>query len=414
MTSSDPAEKMNILYISNEYPPETGYGGIATYTRHMARGMAALGHTVHVLCRSESGGDARYDDGGVTVHRVVCGQYPLPKGRFWYPFRMLCYRVISQSLIRLAWAKTVREKYNELRKELSFDVIEYPECGAEGFYLARERNLPLAVRLHTPWTLVRELDRIKEHPLDCMLQSYMEKSTIQRSRSVSSPSLALATLLKDRWHIREPAVFPNPIPIKSYRKRSGKQRWIYTGRIEYRKGVHHLIEAYALVSQTHSPPELLLVGAAVGKMEDGTLYGDYISYLIKRYAAGEKIVHIAGVGHDRIPELLQNSSAAFFPSLWENFPYSCMEAMASGLTVAASDCGGYPEMLEDGVSGLLFTSENTESIASTMRWILENPEQAEKLGKQARIRVRGHFDVSAVSPQEQRFLKQVIRTGHAA
>lgn len=405
---------MNILYISNEYPPETGYGGIATYTRHMARGMAELGHTVHVLCRSESGRDAQYDDKGVAVHRVVCGQYPLPRGRFWYPFRMLCYRVISQSLIRLAWAKTVWRKFGELCSTYSFDVIECPECGAEGFYLARERNLPLAVRLHTPWTLVRRLDRIKEHPLDCVLQAYMEKSTIRRSRSVSSPSRALASVLDDKWHIGKSSVFPNPIPIRSHKESNRNERWIYTGRIEYRKGVHHLIEAYALISRTHSPPELLLVGAAVGTMKDGTFYGDFISGLIEKYAAGAKIQHIAGVEHGRIPELLENSSAAFFPSIWENFPYSCMEAMASGLTVAASDCGGYPEMIEDKTSGLLFNTGDAESIASAMRWILENPEKAREMGKRARTRVREHFDVAAVSLKEQRFLENVIRTGRVS
>ena len=46
---------MRILFISNEYPPDTGLGGIGTYTGHIAEGLALRGHTVQVICRSVSG-----------------------------------------------------------------------------------------------------------------------------------------------------------------------------------------------------------------------------------------------------------------------------------------------------------------------------------------------------------------------
>ena len=81
---------MNILYISNEYPPETGYGGIGTYTVHIAEGMAARGHSVHVLCRSQSTEVFTVKQHGVVVHRTPPGVYPLPSQRMYYPLRKLC------------------------------------------------------------------------------------------------------------------------------------------------------------------------------------------------------------------------------------------------------------------------------------------------------------------------------------
>lgn len=405
---------MKILYISNEYPPETGYGGIATYTRHMAREMARLGHSVHVICRSEMGRNTEYEDKGIRVHRIRCGPYPLPRGRFWYPLRLLCYKVIPQSLIRLAWAKTAWETFCDLRKTHTFDIIEYPDCGAEGFHFSRKENLPLTVRLHTPWSLVRELDGIKEHILDRFLQAWLEKTAIRGSRAVSSPSHALSRLVNNMWNVQCTTVYPNPIPSSTYRKTNHNQRWIYTGRLEYRKGVHDLIKAYAQVCRTHSPPQLLLVGSAVGTMKNGTPYGEFIQNLITETKTGGKIRHIPRVVHKEVGNLLQNSSAAFFPSLWENFPYSCMEAMASGLIVAASECGGYPEMIANEINGLLFKPGDPDDLASVMRRILDTPHTMENLGEEARRTVGEFFDSKAVCRRAEQFYTDIIRSGRGA
>jgi len=130
---------MKILYISNEYPPETGYGGIGTYTMHCAEGMAARGHLVHVLCRSLSAEAFTIEQNGVMVHRTSPGVYPLPSHRIFYPVRMLCYKAIPHGLSRLAWARQVYAAYQGLvaLKE-KFDIIEYPI--AEGKAIISQGN----------------------------------------------------------------------------------------------------------------------------------------------------------------------------------------------------------------------------------------------------------------------------------
>jgi glycogen synthase len=124
---------MNILFISNEYPPDTGFGGIGTYSRHAAEGLALRGHNVHVICRSIDAASSTVSENGVTLHRLVPGPYPLPQGRAFFLPRQICYRMIPQSLVRLAWATTVANACSTLiNKAGPFDIIEYPECGAEG------------------------------------------------------------------------------------------------------------------------------------------------------------------------------------------------------------------------------------------------------------------------------------------
>jgi len=70
------------------------------------------------------------------------------------------------------------------------------------------------------------------------------------------------------------------------------------------------------------------------------------------------------------------------PSLTEGFPLSILEAMASGLPVAATPVGGIPEIIEHGRTGLLFRAKDPSAIADTVISILSDHEKALAMGKQ--------------------------------
>lgn len=381
---------MKVLYISSEYPEETGFGGIATYTRYMAESMASMGHQVHVICRALHK-EIHAVENGVNVHRVYCKPYPLPAGRIWFLWRQLAYKTISQSLNRLSWAATVNDEYLRLSMNTKIDVIEYPDCGAEGYYLSYKK-LPLVVRLHTPWTVVRRLNRLKEHPLDCWLQKFMELRAIKHATAITSPSSAMAEMLCKQWQIGAPVVYPNPLPANRFTSNKNGSHWIYTGRLEYRKGVHVLIKSYHMICKTHSPPHLYLIGRAFGTMPDGKSYENHISDLISEFNLNDKIHVIGGVDQSGIHQFLKSSSVAFFPSLWENHPYSCLEAMAASTVVCASDCGGFPEIIQDGSNGILFRCNDPVSLADKMRWLLENANATVNLARKAHQHISDNFN----------------------
>lgn len=85
-----------------------------------------------------------------------------------------------------------------------------------------------------------------------------------------------------------------------------------------------------------------------------------------------------------------------FPSLHESFPYAILEAMESGLPIIASDIGGIPEQLLDHECGLLVPTSNSEAIASAITFLINNPAQAIRLGKNARLRVQKIFNIDAM------------------
>ncbi len=404
---------MRILFISSEYPPETGYGGIGTYCRFIAETLALNGHNVFVISRSVTGQSTITIQNGVEVHRIPILPYSLPKQRIFYPLRKLCYKTIPNTLNRIAWAKSAWTRYEVFLKSPDFDIIEYPECGAEGYYFSRSR-LPSAVRLHTPWSMIRKLDRLDEHPFDRLILTQLEKITVKNSRITSSPSHALANLLKKEWNLENIAVYPNPIPIENFSLNPNlkAKQWIYTGRIEYRKGTHLLLDAYARLSESCHAPPLLLIGRPFGILSDGTSYEECIARLIEDLGIAHKVTWIKGVPQNEISSFLQNSSVAFFPSLWENFPYTCLEAMASGIAVCASDCGGYPEMVDNQQNGLLFKTGDVPSLVSQMTRLLQDCELVKKLGKNARIKVNTCFDSNVIYQKALNFYQTIQRSGN--
>jgi len=401
---------MRILYISNEYPPDTGFGGIGTYCQTMARGMAALGNEVHIIARSDSGVPQLQTDGQIQIHRVSAGMYPLPAHIIFYLFRKACRAFIPHSLVRLAWAKQVFQTFSALQSRVgTFDIVEYPECGAEGFYfrnLKKPATTVVLARLHTPWEIVASCNETRENPIEKRLLSYLEQSSVRNAQSVSSPTKALANYIREKWHVENIAVIPNPIQSDAYGKTQGTD-WIYTGRVERRKGVHILIEAYAKLTAFEKLPRLRIVGRPYGSFGNKE-YGSYIEEIIKKNKLSENIEWIKGTDHQTVSNLLSQSAVAIFPSLWENMAYSCLEAMACGCTVIASRCGGFPEIIQDKQNGLLFETQSVESLADNLYYIYKDQALAKKLGIAARESIVAKYDIGIVGKQTMAWYKSQI------
>jgi glycosyltransferase involved in cell wall biosynthesis len=172
---------------------------------------------------------------------------------------------------------------------------------------------------------------------------------------------------------------------------SSSVKVLYVGRDnEPLKGVKHLAEAVKRANREDldSPVDFVFVG----KMSDDTA----------RALASTGNAHCLGfkVGHE-LADIYANSDISVVPSSWENFPFSVMEAMASGLAVIASRVGGIPEQITDGENGVLVdivrndsSSHLTEAgsiLAKAICDLVNDPEKRLYLAKNARDRVIDYF-----------------------
>ena len=157
------------------------------------------------------------------------------------------------------------------------------------------------------------------------------------------------------------------------------------GRLAAVKDQASLLQAFhLLVSNTphlRDTVRLVLVG-------DGPLRAS-LEQQIAAYGIGE-LVWLAGDRQD-VPPLLQAMDIFVLPSLAEGISNTVLEAMATGLPVVATNTGGNPELVEEGVNGYLCPVQEPQALASAMLRLIQSPQERSRMGKNGLERVRQDF-----------------------
>jgi len=83
--------------------------------------------------------------------------------------------------------------------------------------------------------------------------------------------------------------------------------------------------------------------------------------------------------------------------VWENFPYTCLEAMSCGKPVIASGSGGLAEIIEDGYDGILVPPESPEWLADAIVRLLKDVDLRKKIGGHARETVEQKFSTTVIA-----------------
>ncbi|VAV84936.1 hypothetical protein MNBD_DELTA01-864 [hydrothermal vent metagenome] len=155
-------------------------------------------------------------------------------------------------------------------------------------------------------------------------------------------------------------------------------------RLEPQKGHIYLLEAVPEIIKKYPDVVFLLAG-------DGILASE-----LKAQASRLKIdnnVIFAGFRSDA-RRLLSSSDIFLLPSLWEGLPLVVIEASAAGIPVIATAVDGTPEVVRDGETGILIEPRNPVVITESVLRLLDNPQQARRMGQRGASYVRAHFDIS--------------------
>ncbi|QXE90910.1 glycosyltransferase [Geomonas subterranea] len=396
---------MNVCLISQEYPPETNWGGIATYTQVLARQLAATGHRVHVISLADAEEYSK-DDMGVTVHRVSRTPHS-PIDLDAVP------EVADLSHWTLSFSQRVYEKVLELHLAEPFEVIEAPETCAQALIVFKLLDGPAKVtRLHTPFFWVRHLNDMPEAP-EHLVRDELEKLQTELSTAVTSPTHAMAEVVRQKWGTPDIAVIPNFFNLKVYtpdtsiydQLLTGKEYLLFFGRLEYRKGAHLL--AQALPKVLDAAPGLVAVLIGSDSIHNSVSMKQKLLAALAGYE--ERIVFIENIPHESLYPIIERSKFVVLPSLWENFPYACIEAMALGKTVVTSDSGGFPEIIDDGQEGILCPPNDSLQLQKAMLQCLAGTDLA-SIGAKAKEKVRV-FDTAKVTARMLEFYAGLTTRG---
>ncbi len=149
-------------------------------------------------------------------------------------------------------------------------------------------------------------------------------------------------------------------------------------------GLQYLLKAFSLVAQNNSNIQLILVG-------DGS-QRSYLESLAKELGIFELTEFTGRVSHQEIAAYLALMDIFVVPSLLESFGVAAAEASAMEIPVIASDVGGLPEIVKDGLTGLLVPPANTKALALALKRLIDDPELRSTLGKGGRKLVSEKYD----------------------
>jgi glycosyltransferase involved in cell wall biosynthesis len=211
----------------------------------------------------------------------------------------------------------------------------------------------------------------------------VEKLAASRCDGVISISASLADFTQRCTGMQTTVVhYGLPCPPAPQKHRAGSmRRLISVGRLEEQKGHDVLIEAFAAVLRTH--PDLQLTICGDGPARNGLIRA------ATRLGIADR-VEFAGWRHD-VATLLAEADLLVHPARWEGFGLVLLEAMRAALPIVATRVGAIPEVISDGVTGILVAPEEPEALAAAIRSLADDGRHRLRLGAEGFERLRNDF-----------------------
>ena len=161
---------------------------------------------------------------------------------------------------------------------------------------------------------------------------------------------------------------------------------VFIGRLVKSKGLDSLISAFQQVCLS-VPSALIIVG-------DGP-EAEQLREQVKQRQLEDQVFF---VGRRRyVRDYLQAADLFVLPSLYEGFPISLLEAMASSKAVVASKVGAISSVIKDGVNGILVEPGDVEQLSKAMRLLLTEPELRARIGRSALETVESRYSWAHLS-----------------
>src|SRR5437016_5126108 len=122
---------------------------------------------------------------------------------------------------------------------------------------------------------------------------------------------------------------------------------------------------------------------------------------------------IGTIDNAEMPGVYRDHNVLVFPSIGhEGLPVTLLEAMAAGHAVIATATGGTPEIIEDGVNGLLVAPDNPAEIADRLLQLDRDPELKLRLGARARATIERRFELTQIADQTLSHLAAAVKLFH--
>ncbi|MEV0346410.1 glycosyltransferase [Nonomuraea sp. NPDC050680] len=355
-----------------------GRGGAEAQISLLAQGLSGRGIEVHMFLISKSGPhEAVLRDAGIEVHHLGFG-----RASSGSPDPVRCLRGFAR-LIRL-----LRHIRPEVLHAYLFEgrMLGPPAARLAGVpvMVAGRRNAGEPEQRHRRVVVLeRAMTRITDHVVTNAVAVAEEARTITKIPA-RKLSVIYNGLRASAFERAEPASIDTALPVV-----------LCVARLAPQKGHDILIEAASRLVQRGRPCTFLLAGEGRER------------HRLEELVRGSRVdVRFLGDRTD-VTALLAKADVVVLPSLWEGLSNAVMEAMAAGRPIVATSVGGTPELLDG--RGILVPASDARALADGIVRVLDDPDLAASLGREARAWAREHLDVDVLVDQHINLYQRLAR-----
>lgn len=272
---------------------------------------------------------------------------------------------------------------NQIQKQdIKHLHIHFANAGADiGYLAAKYTNCTWSITIHGSCDF--------DYPAGTLLGKKLESVSFANCASNFGRAQAFRVVDSKFWQkifISRCGIELDALPELVTRQSNNKFRIICVGRISSEKGHIGLIEACAKVFKEFDNAELVLIGDGPDRAN--------IEYSIKNNGISDKVTLLGNVSEAEVLSQLVDADLFALPSLMEGVPLVLMEAMAMSIPVVAPRLAGIPELVEDRVSGLLYTPADWDDMSSKILELIEDKKMTSTLVKNGRKKVLDEFVIN--------------------
>lgn len=335
---------MKILIIARGYPTaKYNLNGIFEFDQ--AKALAKIGHEVFFLCldirsirRIRRFGTFEIEKDGVLIRNtsIPCGRAP-----------RRIQELISRAMLRRQYPAFVKK--HGVPDIVHAHFLEY------GYYAVKElkkTGIPIVITEHSSGVTDGLIDTVT-YKMGC--------TAYKEADGLICVSNALAEQIKSKFNV-DPQVIPNIVDTKVFQYDAGRRKadgftFVSVANLNALKRIMFLVEVFADIAKETPNVQLILVGDGPEKSN--------IKEKITQLNLEKKVFLMGRQSRKTIRDIFDKSDCFVLPSVVETFGVSYIEAMASGLPVIATKCGG-PEDFVNESNGLLIEVDNREELYQAM------------------------------------------------
>ncbi len=372
---------MRIAFVTPEYVTEAASfdGGLANYVHRVALSLIQLGHEPVVIVRSDHDEDFVHD--GVRVSRVLILDDD------WRVKLMQQVRSGKENSATLwQWISfKLNRRLAKLNSEQRFDIVQYSSYLATGLF--RINGIPAVTRISSYEPLLQLARGIAEPDHDQLKVRELERKALKKADGVFGPSKLIAKSVEQDIgsHVEiietpfvldtktiDPSIYDSQL--------AGKQYLLYFGSLNLIKGVDVIGDILHDLFSRHPDKYFVFVGKDTAGM--------WQQLTDKAGEFKDKILHFDKLQHTQLYPIIQNAELVVLPSRVDNFPNTCLEAMAFKRVVVGTRGTSFEQLIDDGSSGLLCNREDAPDLLKVIDKALSlSPEVKKSIGEKAAARI---------------------------